>query len=195
MRKKNANSLSRIRRVERVTPLSRAAAHTAPIACAGLMIGVAIKLLDIHTIYLGDVFSQMSVWFFLCTLIAVRSSTPVRAAINVFSFCTGMLVTYYWTAEATGSVYSMLFLRGWAVFDCGSPLMGFAAWYAKGEGWMARAISVGILAALLLAAFIMFDRIRIADAAFAALTAGILFGRKAAGGEPPTAVRRGDWKR
>ena len=72
-----------------------------------------IKLLDIYTTNLGNIFSQVSVWIFLCTLISVYSNSAIRAAVNVFGFCMGMLLTYYITAEMTASVYSLTFVYGW----------------------------------------------------------------------------------
>ena len=164
-----------IRKPNRKIPFAKALLHTGLIAIAGMMLGVAAKLLDIHTSYLGNLFSQMSVWIFLCTLLAVCSSTPVRAAVNVFFFCIGMVGTYYLTAELTASVYSTLFLYGWAVFALLSPVMGFCAWYAKGSGLLATLIAVGVILVLLVAAVVLFDRIRIADIAFAFLIGIVLF--------------------
>ena len=70
----------------------------------GAALGVASKLLDIYTSNLGNIFSQMSIWILLGTLIAIFSKTKGKAALNVFVFCIGMLITYYITAELTNSV-------------------------------------------------------------------------------------------
>ncbi len=163
-----------IRIPHRETPFIKALFHTGLITTAGLLFGIAAKLLDIHTSNLGNIFSQMSVWIFLCTLLAVYSSTPKRAAINVFFFCAGMLATYYLTAELTASVYSTLFLYGWIAFALFSPIMGFCAWYAKGKGLLSKVITVGIIIVLLAAAVILFDKIRMADIAFALLISIVL---------------------
>lgn len=71
-----------------------------------------VRLLDMYTTNLGNVFSELSVWILLCTAIAVFSPNPRLAAAKVFLFCAGMLATYYLTAELTGGVYSMSF-RMW----------------------------------------------------------------------------------
>lgn len=131
-------------------------------------------MLDIYTTNLGNIFSQMSVWIFLCTVIAVLSSTPFRAAVNVFLFCIGMLVTYYITAELTSSVYSTLFIYGWTVFALLSPALGFCTWYAKGKGFLSKSIVAGIILVMLAAAVILFDKIRVADIVFAVLTGFVL---------------------
>lgn len=153
---------------------TKALFHTGLITAAGLLFGTAARLLDIYTSNLGNIFSQMSVWIFLCTLLAVYSSTPKRAAVNVCFFCAGMLAAYYLTAELTESVYSTLFLYGWVVFALFSPVMGFCTWYAKGNGLLSKIITVGIIIVLLAAAVVLFDKIRVADIVFALLIGIVL---------------------
>lgn len=167
--------LNGVRKADRQISFSKAICHTVLISCTGLVLGVIIKLLDIYTTNLGNIFSQMSVWIFLCTLIAIYSSTAKRAAVNVFGFCAGMLITYYIAAELTASVYSTSFIYGWAIFALFSPLMGFIVWYAKGEAWISKIISVCIIVVMLAAAIALFDKIRITDIAFAILTSVFLF--------------------
>lgn len=155
--------------------LEKAVLVTFLVLCAGAVAGVGSKLLDIYTTNLGNVFSQMSVWIFLCTLLSVYSTNAKRAAANVFSFCAGMLPAYYITAELTESVYSPPFIIGWTVFALFSPLMGFCAWYARGKGRIPKLISAGIILVLLAVAVVLFDRIRIADIIFALLLGAVLF--------------------
>ena len=85
------NLLNSIRTPNRQIPFSKALFDTILITGAGVLLGVVAKLLDIYTSNLGNIFSQMSVWIFLCTVVSVLSSTPLRAAVNVFLFCIGML--------------------------------------------------------------------------------------------------------
>ena len=170
---------SHIRKSGQPIPLSKAILHTAIIACLGLMTGALIKLLDIYTTNLGNIFSQVSVWIFLCTLISVYSNSAIRAAVNVFGFCMGMLLTYYITAEMTASVYSLTFVYGWTIFALFSPLMGFCVWYSKGKSWVSRIISIGIIIVMLVASIVLFDKIRVSDILFAVLTGFILFKIKA----------------
>ena len=79
--------LERIRRPQKRIPLNRAVIYSMGIMACGLITGVGVKLMDIYTAHLGNIFSQMSVWIFLCSVLAVYSSTPRRAAVNVFLFC------------------------------------------------------------------------------------------------------------
>lgn len=167
--------LNHIRKAERHTVLITAIIHTVIILFAGLSLGVIIKMFDIYTSNIGNIFSQVSVWIFLCTLISIYSSTAKRAALNVFSFCAGMLVTYYITAELTASVYSSSFIYGWTIFALVTPLMGYYTWYTKGNGVISKILSIGIILVMLVAAVILFDKIRISDIIFAALTGIFLF--------------------
>lgn len=166
--------LERIRRPQKRIPLNRAVIYSMGIMACGLITGVGVKLMDIYTVHLGNIFSQMSVWIFLCSVLAVYSSTPRRAAVNVFLFCAGMLLTYYLTAEGMHSPYSMTFVYGWSVFSLFSPVLAFFTWYAKGKGTVSRLLTAGIVVVLLVLAVLLFDRIRISDLVFAVLTAAIL---------------------
>lgn len=165
---------ARIRRPQKRIPLNRAVIYSMGIMACGLITGVGVKLMDIYTVHLGNIFSQMSVWIFLCSVLAVYSSTPRRAAVNVFLFCAGMLLTYYLTAEGMHSPYSMTFVYGWSVFSLFSPVLAFFTWYAKGKGTVSRLLTAGIVVVLLVLAVLLFDRIRISDLVFAVLTAAIL---------------------
>lgn len=165
---------ARIRRPQKRIPLNRAVIYSMGIMACGLITGVGVKLMDIYTAHLGNIFSQMSVWIFLCSVLAVYSSTPRRAAVNVFLFCAGMLLTYYLTAEGMHSPYSMTFVYGWSVFSLFSPVLAFFTWYAKGKGTVSRLLTAGIVVVLLVLAVLLFDRIRISDLVFAVLTAVIL---------------------
>lgn len=148
--------------------------HSTAITAAGLITGIVIKLLDIYTTNLGNVFSQLSVWILICSAIAVYSSTPKRAAVNVFSFCAGMLATYYLTAELTESPYSSVFICGWAAFSLFSPIFAFFTWYAKGKGIISKLLTIGIICVMLIAATVLFDGIRFSDLIIAVLTAVVL---------------------
>ena len=144
----------------------------------GAVLGVIAKLLDIYTSNLGNIFSQMSVWILLGTLIAVFSKSKRQAAIRVFLFCVGMLITYYITAEVTKSVYGMSFVYGWAAFSACSPLFAMFTWMTKEKGLFPKLISVGILAVTLLCSIVLFDGPRIYDIVILLVLVYILFFKK-----------------
>ena len=163
-----------IRKSGQPITFSKAIIHFVLISCLGLITGVLIKLFDLYTTNIGNIFSQTSVWIFICTLISVSSNSAVRASVNVFSFCMGMLVTYYITAEMTASVYSHSIAYGWTVFAFFCMPMGFCIWYAKGKHWLSRIISIGIILIMLVTSTVLFDKIRVSDILFAVLTSMIL---------------------
>lgn len=92
---------------------------------AGLLLGVASRLLDLYTQNPGNIFSQMAVWILLGTLISIYSPTPARAMANILPFCLGMLVTYYATAMLTDGVYSRTVIIGWTAFAFCSPALAW----------------------------------------------------------------------
>ena len=144
----------------------------------GSVMGMASKLLDIHTSNLGNIFSQMSVWILLGTLIAIFSRTKCRAALNVFVFCIGMLIAYYITAELTNSVYSMTFIYGWAAFSICSPVFAVLTWMSKEKGPLGMIISFGILLVALMVSMVIFDGPSVYDIVIMLVLAYFLFMHK-----------------
>ena len=141
----------------------------------GAALGVASKLLDIYTSNLGNIFSQMSIWILLGTLIAIFSKTKGKAALNVFVFCIGMLITYYITAELTNSVYGMTFIYGWAPFSVCSPVFAILNWMTKEKGLLGKIISSGILVITLAVSMVVFDGPRVYDIVIMLVLAYFLF--------------------
>lgn len=129
----------------------------------GLGLGAASRLLDIYTQNLGEIFSQMAIWILLGTLISVYSQTAKKAALNVFPFCVGMLITYYAVAAMTQGVYGTNFIIGWTLFALCSPILAALAWKSKEKGVFPCVIRVGIVAVSVLPSILLFDRLRIYD--------------------------------
>lgn len=129
----------------------------------GLFLGAAARLFDLYCPTLGDIFSQMSVWILLGTLISVYSPTKKAAMCNIFPFCAGMLFTYYVTAFVTHGVYGRSFIIGWTLFALFSPLMAYFAWMTKERGVLPKIIGVGIVLVSVLSSIVLFDRLRIHD--------------------------------
>ena len=129
----------------------------------GLLLGVVSRLLDIFTDNLGNIFSQMAIWILFGVLISIYSSSKKSAMINILPFRIGMLITYYFVAFVTKGVYSNVFIVGWTVFACLSPIMAYFAWMTKEKGVLPKIISVGIVLVSFLSSAILFDRIRFYD--------------------------------
>lgn len=130
---------------------------------AGLILGVVSRLLDIYTQNLGNIFSQMAIWILLGVLISIYSSSKKQAMINIFPFCIGMLITYYFVAFVTDGVYSTVFIAGWTIFALFSPVMAYFTWMTKEKGVFPKIIGVGIIAVSVLSSVLLFDRIRFYD--------------------------------
>ena len=132
------------------------------LAC-GLLLGAAARLFDIFCPTLGEIFSQMSVWILLGTLIAIYSPTMKDAALNILPFCFGMLFTYYAAAMLTHGVYGWSFIIGWTVFALLSPLMACFAHITKRCSVIPKVIGVGIVLVSVASGSLLFDRLRIYD--------------------------------
>lgn len=113
--------------------------------CVGLLLGIVSRLFDIYCPLLGEIFSQMSVWILLGTLIAGYSPTKKAAMLNIFPFCLGMLLTYYAMAMLTHGAYGRSFIIGWTVFAFFSPIMAYFAWMVKQRGLFPKIIGTGIV--------------------------------------------------
>ena len=111
----------------------------------GAVIGFVSKWLDLNNEFFGNLFSRIMIWFVLCTAIAVYSQKPINAAVNVFTFCIGMLTAHYLTAIWWDAVWGKTFMYGWAAFSLCSPFFALLTWYAKGKGILALLLKIGII--------------------------------------------------
>ena len=164
-------------RASRPCAPGRAGIAALAVLLAGAALGGACKLLDLYTVYLGDIFSQISVWILLCSALCLYSPNPLQAGVRVFAFCIGMLAAYYAVAEGTGSVYSMTFVQGWLAVCCAAPWLAGLVWYAGGRGWFARALGAGVLLAALGLEILLFDKLRVWDILLDAVLGILLFQR------------------
>ncbi|MGN1317214.1 MAG: hypothetical protein ACI4VW_09185 [Acutalibacteraceae bacterium] len=144
----------------------------------GLILGVVSRSFDIYTQNLGNIFSQMAIWILLGVLISIYSSSKKQAMINIFPFCMGMLITYYFVAFVAEGVYSAVFIAGWTIFALFSPLMAYFTWMTKEKGVFPKIISVGIILVSLLSSIVLFDRIRFYDIIIDAVMIYFLFVKK-----------------
>lgn len=145
----------------------------------GLALGAVSRLFDLYTQNLGNIFSQMAIWILFGVLISIYSSSPKKAMLNVFPFCIGMLITYYFVAFITDGVYSNTIVLGWTVFALCSPVLAYFTWFTKEKGLLPKIISMGIIAVSLLTSIIFFDRLRIYDLIINGILLYFLFFKKA----------------
>ena len=109
------NFLNNIRSAEKKISLKRQIINTAAIALLGIALGALSKFLDtvpvnhlpalLQYLDVTNFLGRFAIWIFLAVCISVYSLTSVRAAINVFLFFTGMILSYYFILN----IYSRLF--------------------------------------------------------------------------------------
>ena len=129
----------------------------------GLVLGIISRLSDIHTTNLGNIFSQMAIWILFGVLISIYSKSKKKAMINIFPFCIGIIITYYYVAFVTKGVYSNIIIMRWTLFALFSPILAYFTWITKEKGLFPKIISLGIIIISMLSSIILFDRLRIYD--------------------------------
>lgn len=144
----------------------------------GAILGVLSKIFDIYTLYLGDIFSELTVWILMGVWISIFSDTAKKAAINIFPFCIGMLITYYAAAKITHVGYYPRYIIGWLIVSFVSPLLAYLTWLAKEKGWFAKLISVGIVLVTVVQCFIFAGTPGVFDIAATLLLIYLLFIKK-----------------
>lgn len=161
--KENQGRNSARRQIRNPDPPSRNFALCLLIFLAGVALGAGSRWFDIHWEFLGTMFSNISVWIFLCTWIAVTSDTPYRAGCRVCLFLLGMLAAYYAVAEFTGGVWSSGIAAFWTAIALCSPILGFAAWYAGGRNTLAWCLSAGVIVCMIVLTWLLCGKIRFSD--------------------------------
>ncbi len=127
----------------------------------GILLGVLSKWLDnlslndaiwwqnmLGILDLRNVFSDLPIWIFIAVTIAVFSSKPQRASLNVLLFFIGMTVTYHLYTICFSGFNPWQYMLIWYALTLISPVLAYICWYAKGEDIVALVISCTILAVM-----------------------------------------------
>lgn len=155
--------LEKIREPITNRPLRRKIFDTLIIFMIGFIFGLGSKILDlvdleiIHNIFLyydlGAFFSRISIWLLFALIISVVSKTPLRAALNVFIFFIGMLLSYYGYGYIIEGIFPQKVVIFWLILAGISPFLAIPCWYAKGKGFLSICISSIIVAVFFVLAF------------------------------------------
>ena len=129
----------------------------------GIILGVISRLFDMYTQNLGNILSEIAIWILFGVLISIYSSSKKKAMLNIFLFCIGMLLTYYFVAIITNGVYSKTIIVGWTIFAIFSPILAYFTWMTKEKGVFSKLISIFIVIVSILSSIILFDKLRIYD--------------------------------
>ena len=131
---------------------------TIGILLLGLCLGTFSKFLDYRQAELPQFFmfidsaldfhnflGTFAPWVVIAVFISIKSSSAIRAGINVFLFFAGMVTSYYLYSNYVAGFFPKSYAMIWVGFTLISPILAFFCWYAKGDGWFAILISAGIL--------------------------------------------------
>ena len=129
----------------------------------GIILGVISRLFDMYTQNLGNILSEMAIWILFGVLISIYSSSKKKAMLNIFLFCIGMLLAYYFVAIITNGVYNKTIIIGWTIFALFSPILAYFTWMTKEKGVFPKLISIFIVIVSILSSIILFDKLRIYD--------------------------------
>lgn len=99
---------------------------------------------------LGNIGTQLGIWVFIGTVIAVYSSTPKLAAIRVLVFFMGMLTVYYTYSACLFGFFPIKYFGAWSVLAVLASVGGYCIWYSRGKGFLSAflaALPIGLLTA------------------------------------------------
>lgn len=129
----------------------------------GLLFGIIIRLFDIYTEVLGNVFSSISVFILIGVIIVLKSKTREYAMLNVFLFFISMIITYYLTAIVTHGVYGKRFIIGWGIVAFLSPIFAYFTYFIKSNTKSSIIIKIGIIFVTIISTIKLFDRLYFYD--------------------------------
>lgn len=150
----------------------------------GLLTGFLVKEIDIHFytqhfgMSLSDMFSKVGIWVLTGVAVSLYSKNAKWAMLNVFTFCIGMLITYYLTAVLTDSVFGWAYIKGWTVFACFSPLMAYLVTLTKRKGALSLLIKIGIFVGYIGINILLGGFIQLYDVLFFLILLYLLFIKK-----------------
>ena len=173
--------LNNIRCADKKLSVKRQFINTVAIMLLGIILGAFSKFLDEnlvdiifeylnnHSVNVSPLFifkyidivhgianflGRFAIWVFLALCISVYSTSPIRAAINVFLFFVGMVASYYLYSYYIAGFFPKSYAMIWVGFTVISPVLAFLCWYAKGRGKVSLALTSGIIAVLFNMTFI-----------------------------------------
>ena len=102
---------------------------------------------------LGNFFSDFAIWLLIALILAVFSTSALRAALNVFAFFAGMCAAYHLYTILFSGFNPASYMMIWYGITLLSPLLAVFCWYAKGEGTVAVILDILIIAVFSLSCF------------------------------------------
>ena len=153
----------KIRKQNKTVSFNRQIVITLGVILLGILLGILQKWIDgtggsnlpviLQQLDIRNYFGRLAIWILLGTIISVYSESPLRAAINTFSFFISMLAGYYLYCNYVLGFLPRTYMIMWIVIAFASFFMAYICWYAKGNGIIAIIISSVIIGILLAQAF------------------------------------------
>lgn len=94
---------------------------------------------DLHN-FLGE----FAPWIVIAVCIAVYSTTPIRAGINVFAFFAGMVSSYYWYSNFIAGFFPKSYAIVWITFTVLSLFLAFCVGMQKVQGGLLYSCPPGL---------------------------------------------------
>lgn len=123
----------------------------------GVFLGVIAKYSDtipsnglIGNIWgtISDITTRLGIWVLVATIFAILSINPRIAAIKVFTFFSGMLLTYYLYSMWLFHFFPTYYFIRWGAIALASPIAAYIVWFSKGNGWFSAfcaSMPIGLL--------------------------------------------------
>ena len=134
------------------------------IVLLGIALGALSKFLDstasnalppiLEYLDVRNFLGRFAIWMLLGLCIAFYSPSPIRAAVNVFAFFSGIVSGYYAYSKWIAGFFPQSYALIWVSFTAISPLLAWICWYAKGKGKLSLGISSLLIAVLFNASFV-----------------------------------------
>lgn len=147
-----------IRDKEKPISVSRQVIDTIAVLLLGIALGILSKFLDTTAsnklpflfsyLDIGNFLGRFAIWVLIALCISIYSNSPLRAAINVFLFFTGMVTSYYLYSKFVAGFFPKSYAMIWFGFTAVSPVLAFICWYAKGKSRWSFVLSVMIIGVL-----------------------------------------------
>ena len=158
--------LNSIRKPNKNIKVSQKIIKSIAILFLGIALGIFSKWLDnlalddqvwwlriIEKTNIGNILSDFPIWIVIALIIAVYSSSAIKAGIDVFLFYLGMCVSYHIYTVKICSFNPRSYMMIWYTITLVSPVLAVFCWYAKGNTKKSLVLCTAIFAVLMLTCF------------------------------------------